>query len=983
MIHKILDGIYKKMNMPEGRKIYYLCYTFCFILMSFGVFIWFLCGRNTFIWHADGWSQHYKALVYYAQYLREIVRNIVTEHQIMIPNWDFNIGEGADVLQTLHYYVIGEPITVLAMFVPARFIHIFYDISVLARIYLAGLTFSWFCFEMKNQNRYAVLAGSMVYVFSYWAIYSIAMHPYFLTPMIYLPLLLLGVEKIIRKEKIFFFSGVVFLSAISNFYFFYMLVIMTIIYVGVRLCFLNEQNLKERAITLGKIGVGSLFGVGLSSVILLPMCVAFLNNSRMGGTDVIQRLLYPLSYYSRLIGMFLTKDTEYSLFLGFAAPSLVAVFYLFMRKKENKQVKIFLCIGILFMMLPVFGQALNGFAYVSNRWCFAFAMVIAYIVTKMFPYLMDINKRECIILFKLVTVYFIICMLLEYSRNIYVFYSIILCYIFIGILLPIAENKISINVKWKNGAALGMILFSILSMGFWRFSSAENAGNVAAEGVESQMADYDDLKMNEASALKNFLGRANTESFRYTGRNLTENAGMLSEISSTQFYWSLSSPYFTEYRNKLGLPDMQSFRYTGYDDREFLMSLASVLYYLTPVYDVNNLPQGFSHIATMNVKDSITCETQELLKQELQVEELTERQYREIEGMTASWLSIYMNDNALPLAYTYDKYIPEKEWDKLSMTERQEALISTVVLEETPNNVKVATPELLSKEISYDMMCNNDEVSIRGNTFVVTAPSAQITLNFNGLQNSETYFQIDGLEFEGVTDYDLYLGADCFDPYQIYNRTNWELLSHAEQQKMKRQHLFWKEPDSVTINMQTSLGKAKTLTYATPEFAWYQNRHDFLVSFSYTEEPINSITLTFSQRGIYSFDDIKIYCQPMEQFGERVRELQTCTLNNLVVGNDEVSGKIIADEPKMLCFSIPYADGWCAYVDGKPTKLYQANIAYMAMEIMEGEHEVKLCYETPLLKEGIYISISTTFVLAIVWLWQRSKKKVEKVNSTE
>ena len=49
----------------------------------------------------DGWRQHYKALVYYARYLRGILRHLLKEHKFVIPDWDFYIGEGNDIVNAL------------------------------------------------------------------------------------------------------------------------------------------------------------------------------------------------------------------------------------------------------------------------------------------------------------------------------------------------------------------------------------------------------------------------------------------------------------------------------------------------------------------------------------------------------------------------------------------------------------------------------------------------------------------------------------------------------------------------------------------------------------------------------------------------------------------------------------------------------------------------------------------------------------------
>ena len=80
-------------------------------------------------------------------------------------------------------------------------------------------------------------------MFCLWAIYNANRHPFFMNPMVYFPLIILGIEKVIKKEKPFLLIGMIFISAISNFYFFYIIAILTALYSIVRLIVLyNSLN---------------------------------------------------------------------------------------------------------------------------------------------------------------------------------------------------------------------------------------------------------------------------------------------------------------------------------------------------------------------------------------------------------------------------------------------------------------------------------------------------------------------------------------------------------------------------------------------------------------------------------------------------------------------------------------------------------------------------------------------------------------------
>ena len=219
----------------RNRKKYYLFYSFVFLLTSCAVLCWYLFTGKTLIWSLDGWNQHYKALIYYSRYLRRIIRTLSTEHRLVIPAWDPYIGEGSDVLSTLHYYVIGDPLNILSVFAKAGNMYLLYSFLIVLRLYLAGVSFSFMCFSLGQKNRWAILAGSISYSFCYWAVLNAARHPYFLNPMIYFPLIITGVEKIMHHKRPYLLTAAVFLSAISNFYFFYIITILTVIYVAVRL----------------------------------------------------------------------------------------------------------------------------------------------------------------------------------------------------------------------------------------------------------------------------------------------------------------------------------------------------------------------------------------------------------------------------------------------------------------------------------------------------------------------------------------------------------------------------------------------------------------------------------------------------------------------------------------------------------------------------------------------------------------------------
>ena len=432
----------------NDKKTYVLLYTFLFCLLTPLVFYWFIKGGRSFIWINDGGDQHYIALLYYGRTLREWIGGIFQGNGFAFPLYDFTIGQGDDVLTTMHYYCLGDPLALLSVFCPEQYTEYLYNFLVLLRFYLMGLSFLAFGFYQKKEGSH-VLLGAFLYAFCGFALIGAIKHPFFLNPMIYLPLLCLSIEKVLRKESRKLFIVMTALCAMSNFYFFYMLTVLAVLYALVRFgCMylpevgwsvaklkqwwkerkrakkqaerqalakktkkghiIKEQKKKEKPAWLLEFmeivprGIGAyLTGVCIASFIFIPVVMRFLNNPRYVEDASKVKLVYKLDYYGRMLGSFTGKawTPGYWAYFGFAPIVILALCVLFTKKERKaRSLQILTVLGVLFLLFPVFGYILNGFDYVSNRWMFAFHFLMAYIVVEMLPDLLSGMKKYAIYL---------------------------------------------------------------------------------------------------------------------------------------------------------------------------------------------------------------------------------------------------------------------------------------------------------------------------------------------------------------------------------------------------------------------------------------------------------------------------------------------------------------------------------------------------------------------------------------------------------
>jgi len=80
-----------------------------------------------------------------------------------------------------------------------------------------------------------------------------------------------------------------------------------------------------------------------------------------------------------------------------------------------------------------------------------------------------------------------------------------------------------------------------------------------------------------------------------------------------------------------------------------------------------------------------------------------------------------------------------------------------------------------------------------------------------------------------------------------------------------------------------------------------------------------------------------------------------------------IKGKIHLKNEGMLFFSIPFDKGWTAIVDGKEKKPDLINIAFMGLNLKQGEHDIELRFVPPYLYHGIVISFLTTILVIILY----------------
>lgn len=911
-------------KLDKKRNIdFYLLYTLVFFAVALALYLKFFANGKSLVWSHDGVPQHLNSLAYYGKYLRKVLHTLFIEHKLSLPLWDMHIGYGSDILTTLHYYVIGDPLTLLSVFVPASKTEALYAFLIFLRIYLAGIAFSRYSFYHKNSKQ-ATFMGTMIYIFAGWTIYAAMKHPYFSNPMIYLPLILLGIDKIYKKQKPYVFIWSVALAGLSNFYFFYMLGIFMVLYAIFRYFDLfADRSIKNIGKWLGVFAVYSVIAVLIAAVILLPVILPVFGTDRFKAENYVP-LFYDRIYYEKYLGCLIGENMIQWGVAGYTAVSLAGVFVLFSKKKKYTALKAGFVLLNVFLLLPYAGHVLNGLSYVSNRWIWAYGMLIAYIFVKIYPELFALTLTEKRKVFVMLLIYCILALLPEAARTQRNLMAMVL--LSLSTFTVLSFGNIFTRERNLTVMVSGFLIAGILFNMHYQYSYEKD---YLSEFTDSGEA----LEKLETGVDRAVLSTDDPSVYRYDqmDTNSSENSSMQMGTNSTAYYFSVASSSIANFFDEMYLNTPWEQHYNNLDGRTILDRLASVKYFVVKKGKESDLPYGYSRLSGEAEKNGKT------------------------------YLA-YADEDALPLGYTYDSWISREDYDKMTVTEKQQALLQGVVLDDS--SLPETEIHFNDREVSY-YTSEGKGCRLKNGKVVVTQENAQLKLVFEGEENAETYLITEGLDYEGLS------------PREMISDKKWSKMTTYEQNKLLEENSnwrYWKESQKASIQIGGRFLK-KTIQIFTDKYNAYSGKHNFLCNTGYSEKGRHTITLTFENTGVYSFDSLKIYCQPMTEIDSQTSKLGEEVLTDVKIGNNEINGKISLSDTKALVLSIPYSEGWTAYVDGEETELKEANTMYMALELPKGDHEIHLVYCTPYLRTGLCLTCIGVLCYIVLVLINRKKKR--------
>lgn len=869
---------------------YILWYTLLFAAVAGAAFCSFALAGKSFVWMPDGLAQHFARLASLRRTVWDAAAALLRGEGWTFPLYDFHGGAAAPNTQ------IGFP-QVLVFLWPWS-VESFYSFHVLLNYYLAGLAFVFFGAYFR-QKLLPVLTGAVTYVFCGFALYTGVRHPYFLTSMVLLPLLILGAEKIMRRERGWLLTGAVFLSVTASFgvYFSCMQAIFLFLYVCVRFFDLYEADRPRGFVRLwGRLLAWGGTGVLLGCASALPALVSILKSGRVGADiwDHADMFSYGSGYYAQFIARFAgaAEGTGHWMFTGFSTLCLPAVYLLFIRReRRERSLRVLFAVLTAMHMLPVVGYVMSGFSNISNRFCFGYAFCVAAIALFMLPHLQTLTRRQAAVLGALSAGHIAFCCWYAHAQGSIGGYGTaallalsvgaVLACRFLGERLRKLLPQLCLLITCASVLCTALVLYHPRG-GDYVAQFIGSPGETIGGGQYASLAGSGPVAGD--SSFFRVAGDAATTTYDI-------NCAALYGLRSLDGYpyYGQSGPFVRWLEeletNRLAVANVGFDHYIRLPVRDAAVaSLAGVKYYTVRNGGPESWPYGFTEIdrATGGADTDVILE----------------------------------NGNWLPLGYTYDKYMTREDYDALNALDKRQAQLQAVVLEQAPRSGDIIRADglaLTAEQVPCDIAAA-DGVSWADGVLTVERENGALTLSFEGLPETETYLRL----------------------------VDMDLAPSGSEAKL------WL---SAAADGVISMGQ-----WQADGYVYSTHQRTQLLDMGWSAEGMTSVTITFAVPGTFLLEDLQIWCQPMDAMEEQTAALRAEPLKDIETNWRGLTGTVSLSRDKILCLAIPWLDGWSARVDGQETELLHADTAFMAVEVPAGEHTVELRYRMPGLAAGLVLT---------------------------
>ena len=579
-------------------------------------------------------------------------------------NWNWLTDLGSDFVGSYAFYLLGSPFFWITLLFPNSFVPYLMGPLLILKFALAALT-GYLYIRRFTKTAYAASLGGLLYAFSGFSIYNIFFN-HFHEAIIVFPLLLLSIELLLTENRRGLFALTVALCAIVNYFFFFGMVVFSVIYFVMRVI---SSAIKIKVSKFLIFLFEAVLGLCLSAILLVPALNAIMGNERVSSIlmgwngitygkeqiylNVIQCFFFPPDLPARPV-FFPGANVKWSSLGAWLPLFSMTGFFTWFKLREKSWLKRLLATCVLFALVPILNSSFYAFnsSYYA-RWFYMPVLMIS-LATVMLTEDKKVNFTSGLCWTTVITVAFVAVIgffpqKTEDGNLIFGLYTQ-------------SENGMYIARFWITSLIaivclpVQYLLFELLKTNRTRFYKAAIAGvciisilygNVFIASGRTHSYDVNDIMIN--ALIEGEVDIDDQSEFRIDVYDGVDNTGMYLGYPTINAFHSVVSPSIMEFYDFIGVERTVASR-PGVEDVA-LRSLLSVKYLLNHNNSKDFVDEG----------GNTRMPGYEYVK-------------------TSGNYYVYENKNYVPYGFSYDYYMSRQFCETYGKNMRTELMLKAILL---------------------------------------------------------------------------------------------------------------------------------------------------------------------------------------------------------------------------------------------------------------------------------------------------------------
>lgn len=449
---------------------------------------------------------------------------------------------------------------------------------------------SWFALYHMVKNKLAAFTGACIYGLSVIYFRHSGFWEFFSDAFLWVPLLVLGAERVIRKKKPGLLIAACSLTLINNFYFAYINLIFLLIYAVFRFVIKIEENEVALWEQLKLYAISIILSFGISAFSFVTAVYGFLNNLRP-------------PYAQKIDWLDLSDDVLFSS-RTIILPAVFVLFLFVFSFYKNRTFLLFVSISGLLGVLhfsPLAASAFNGFSAPQYRFEYLLSFTIGGAVAAGMTMLSKVGKKSVLLAAALgLFIYLLsgwIYRLFETGeqglKNLMLIYAFVIIAVFLLYTLK-KVRRIPILLQ------LAVVLISILTGNTYQEHTLSDIGNL--HKVTKSYINSEEYDGNEQSRLINEIKRDDPDPFARIDwmTNTRNNTPIIQDFNGFSVYSSILNRDLLElywYDLNIDMKRESVSRYASLGDRANLHSMFYGKYFIKGKNErTGDVPYGFTKV---------------------------------------------------------------------------------------------------------------------------------------------------------------------------------------------------------------------------------------------------------------------------------------------------------------------------------------------------------------------------------------------------